>query len=412
MRATRKEDGFALITALVLLTVMIGLGLGLLFLTDSQQKAASKEQASESAFTVAEAALNAQIGQLSREWPAESKLALPERCTAANAGVSGCPSAKSLEVGYPGSGSSSCPAGTPKDAWGSPLSNGWTTYVRNAVGTPNQLFDSAAEALPGTARWAQSGNVWVRSVGIVQCRMVVLVALIAPQIVSLPFPQDAIAGNWFETSNNGNKLMVNTKGEASESGGVGMRCIGKTPCEEFREGQVQPYTKVPAPPEHTYTPAELETLKNRAKANSPSTYFPIGKCPSSLAELTGSPVYVEGPCNLSFTSNGVANSAEKLGFLVIVNGTFELDGNTEFFGTIYAVNAQNSSGVVVTLHGHSRLTGSIVVDGAGGLSFGSSGGKNEEYENFVYNDSGVEGLKTFAGASATRNSFRILPNNQ
>ncbi|HEY4428820.1 MAG TPA: PilX N-terminal domain-containing pilus assembly protein [Solirubrobacteraceae bacterium] len=415
MRAARRDDGFALVTALILMTVIIGLGLSLLFLTDNQQKASSKEQAGESAFTVAEAALNAQIGQLSREWPSNAGLALPERCTPATSATRGCPSSESLKVGYPNSGSSSCPAGTPKDAWGSPLSNGWTTYVRNAVG-PNQLFDSTAENGPEVARWAPlKGNLWVRSVGVVQCRMVVLVALIAPQVVTLPFPSVAIAGNWFSTSNNGNKIIINTKGTASESGGVGMRCSGKTPaeCEKFREGQVQPYTKVAAPPEQTYSASELATLKAKAKANSPSTYFPVGTCPTSLAELSGSPVYVEGPCTLSFTGNGVANSATKLGFLAIINGTFELNGNTEFFGSVYAADAQKSSGVVVELHGKAKLVGNIIVDGLGGISFGSSGGNGgEESENFIYNAEGGERLESFAGASATRNSFRILPNSQ
>ena len=66
MRTARNDDGFALVTAIAVLTVILGLGLGLAFLTDSQQKAAGRSQASEAAFKVAEAALNTQIGQLSR----------------------------------------------------------------------------------------------------------------------------------------------------------------------------------------------------------------------------------------------------------------------------------------------------------------------------------------------------------
>ena len=55
MRRARDDEGFALVTSIIILTVMIGLGMGLLFLTDSQQKASAREQASESAFNVAEA---------------------------------------------------------------------------------------------------------------------------------------------------------------------------------------------------------------------------------------------------------------------------------------------------------------------------------------------------------------------
>ena len=39
MRRARDDEGFALVTSIIILTVMIGLGMGLLFLTDSQQKA-------------------------------------------------------------------------------------------------------------------------------------------------------------------------------------------------------------------------------------------------------------------------------------------------------------------------------------------------------------------------------------
>ncbi len=69
MRRTPNEEGFAVVSAIVLLTVIMALGLGLLLFTDTQQKASAREQASEAAFNVAEAALNAQVGQLSRKWP-------------------------------------------------------------------------------------------------------------------------------------------------------------------------------------------------------------------------------------------------------------------------------------------------------------------------------------------------------
>jgi Tfp pilus assembly protein PilX len=405
MRHARDNDGFALVTAIILLSVMMGLGLGLLLLTDNQQKASAREQASESAFNVAEAALNAQIGQLSRSWPGEAGLKYESRCTeATSTTTNGCPTPGSLSAGYPSS-STTCPAGAQKDAWGSALTNEWTTYVRNDVGE-SPLFNSTTENLPTTSTWAESGKVWVRSVGVVQCRVVVLVALVSPQFVSVPFPSSAVSGNWFETSNNGNKIIVNTKGKSSQAGGVSMRCNGRTAenCKEYREGQVSPdTTNVAANPSVTLSTAQLEILKSAAKAA--GTYFPTGKCPGSFEETKGNPAYVEGPCELSY-NGGSGNSEKSPGFLVLVNGTFRLNGNAEFFGSIYAVNAQASSGVVVEAHGNSGITGGIDVDGNGGISFGSS------KENFVYNNSASEELKGFAGAAATRNSFRVLPISQ
>ena len=415
MRRARDDEGFALVTSIIILTVMIGLGMGLLFLTDSQQKASAREQASESAFNVAEAALNAQIGQLSHSWPAGE---FPSSCTASSSTESnGCPGVKDLEVGYPKGASPRCPAANPRDAWGSSLTNEWTTYVRDdgAPGAPaTQLFNSSTEqtALPYDAN--KDLKLFVRSVGVVQCRVVVLVALASGQLVTVPFPISAIAANWFETSNEGNKVVVNTKGNASQAGGVSMRCSGFTgtevqieeKCKKWDKlhGQVNPdTTHVAGDPSVTLTASQLEGIKAEAKSN--KTYFAAGTCPGSLAELKGKPTYVEGPCELSYTG-GTGNSEKEPGFLVLINGTLRLNGNAEFFGTVYAANAQSSPGVVVEVHGNAAVVGSIVVDGNGGISFGSS------HENFTYNPAAAKELTSFVGASATRNSFRVLPVSQ
>jgi type II secretory pathway pseudopilin PulG len=417
MRAARSENGFALVTAIVLLTVILALGLGLLFLTESQQKASSREQASETSFNVSEAALSAQVGQLSRSWPGNTKLEYPTSCTAATTtATNGCPTSQSLSAAYPNTGSASCPAGTPKDAWGSPLSSGWTTYVRDngPVGAPTQLFDSTAEKSLQPYDANGDEKVFVRSVGVVQCRIVVLVALASAQYVAVPFPQAAVAGNWFETDNNGKKLIIDTQGGASQPGGVSMRCSGLTlaECEKYPAGKEQivpDTTKVSATPTPTMTQVELEGQRSAAESSAPPAYFKTGTCPASLAELSGKPAYVEGPCNLSFTG-GTGNSSAKPGFLVLANGTLKLNGNAEFFGTVYAVNEQASSGVVVEVHGNAQLKGTIIVDGNGGLSFGSSGGQSNG--NVMYDPTAANGVRTLAGASATRNSFRVLPVGQ
>jgi hypothetical protein len=84
----------------------------------------------------------------------------------------------------------------------------------------------------------------VRSVGVVQCHPVAIVSLVTRQRVALNFPEDVIAGNWFKTTNNGNKVIVNRKGKAAEAGQVSMRCeaphtraSGK--CEEYDASKEQ-----------------------------------------------------------------------------------------------------------------------------------------------------------------------------
>ena len=49
-----------------------------------------------------------------------------------------------------------------------------------------------------------------------------------------------------------------------------------------------------------------------------------------------------------------------------------LNGGAEFYGIIYHANLDNSSDELITLTGNVSVFGSIVIDGPGGLSAGSS----------------------------------------
>ncbi len=413
----RSEQGVALIAALLVLTVISAVALALLLLTNNQQKASLREQASESAFNVAEAALNAQTGQLNRSWPASEGQALPDeknklvRCIeATSTATNRCPSSASLAAAYPNISPAPCAAGTPKDKWGSALTNEWTTYVRDDAEGTGALFNSTAEKTqPG---WDANGDgkLWVVSTGVVQCRLVKLVTLVSRQSIAVAFPKNVVVADWFETTNKGKKVIIDTKGESSQSTNVSLRCSPAPPegkaCATYQKekGQVSPGEVVEN--ETGTSPAlptiVLESLQKQAEAN--GTYYPTGTCPTGMP--SGTPVYVEGPCNVEGGSNEVANSKEKPGFLVIANGTFSMGGTSIFYGTIYAVNKQNSNKAIVSLQGNAEIVGSIAVDGSGGASLGSSS------TNVVYDGKAVEELKAYAGAAATRNSFRILPSNE
>jgi Tfp pilus assembly protein PilX len=414
MRQGRGEQGFALISAIILLTVILGLGMGLLLLTDTEQKASGREQASEAAFNIAEAALNAQVGQVSRAWPGQKSEAYPDtpsngtiRCTAATSTeTNGCPSVGSLSAGYP-TASSSCSAATPKDAWGSPLTNSWTTYVREDAASSSYFNSTVEQGKPG---WDanEANKLWIRSVGVAQCRVVTLVTLVSRQLVPLSFPHDALSGNWFKVTNEGKKVIVNTAGEppVSQPGEISMRCEGVTECEVWNKEkeQVSPNTtKAPANPATTLSESQMAGMKALAQASGTLHTAAKGNCPTSMAELSGLPAYVEG-CGALKLTVGVANSAAKPGFLVLADGTLEMLGNAEFYGIIYARNPTNSSGAIVVLSGTGKVVGGINVDGKGGIELGSSGAPN-----LVYDPTALNEIKTYAGATPTRNTFRVLP---
>jgi hypothetical protein len=52
------------------------------------------------------------------------------------------------------------------------------------------------------------------------------------------------------------------------------------------------------------------------------------------------------------------------------------------------------------------VRGAINVDGSGGIEFGSS------KANLIYEPQAIYELKTYAGATQTRDTFRVLPSNQ
>jgi Tfp pilus assembly protein PilX len=401
------QDGFALITAIMILVVLIGLGLGLVMFTNNQQRAATTEQSRESAFSLAEAALNAQVFQLARQWPTEKSPA-PTSCTeATGTSTNACPDPGSLNTaaGYPAAGS--C-AGT--EAWGSALTNRWTTYVRSDTST-SQLFNSGV-ARTNPAYDNGDRSVWVRAVGVSRCKSVAVISKVSEQLIPLPFPKSVLTANGFATATSGSKLVINTLGTAKEPAPVSVRCQSplttttKPSCKEYSKGtQVSPDTTTVCTTcsSSILTGTQLESLKSQAQVN--GTYFKAGTCPASMSALTGAVTYVEGACTLSFTG-GEANSKASPGFLVLYNGTLSIGGNAVFYGGVYAVNAQKSSKEVVVSQGTGGVVGTIAVDGLGTVKLGASA------PNLVYDPTALNGLKTYGGAAPTPNTFRVLPSGQ
>lgn len=278
-----------------------------------------------------------------------------------------------------------------------------------ASGTGTQQLFGSGEKTLANFDTSGSGFVWVRAVGVVNCQTAIVISKVTRLLVPLPFPQDVLDANGFEMSNNGNKVLLNTQGTAAQGSGVSVRCTGipggkglGTACTSYsKAAQVSPDTvaATPASPAVTLTATQLLGVKAVAKAN--NTYFAAGSCPTS-AQLTGTPVYVEGPCAVS----GPGNSAALPGYTVVVNGTFDLGGNASFYGVVYAVNAQAATGDVVTIHGNGHIYGGVTVDGTGTVGIGSS------QESLTFDTGGFGSMVVSGGAEPVPNSFRQLPTSQ
>ncbi|HWD76677.1 MAG TPA: pilus assembly PilX N-terminal domain-containing protein [Solirubrobacteraceae bacterium] len=456
MTKLRNEQGSALMMALMITIVALGIGTALLATSVAQQRAAGNQQSSETAYSLAEAALNAQVFELSQQWPTSGDAPRPSgspgygypmSCNAASNGTSYCPAANDLSSYTPGS--QTCPAGTQGDAWSSSSSvtNGWTTYVRDAgvTGSSSQsLFTSTGTtgeegALAYDA--SASGSVWVRAVGIVNCHIAVLVTKVSDQIVSLNFPKFVLDANSFSVSDNGQKDIVNVQDTNGNTSQISLRCTGSTygngaqppnpTCAGLQNpSQVQPAPSYASPPAASPTLNATQLLAVKKLAIQKGTYIPASVACSSItaAQLQGSTVYIEGNAScygnggISIPSNPQINAPPLApGLLVLVNGTISFTGSATFYGVIYAPNTGAYTGDVVTLGGTSTVIGGVNVDGNAALNVGSSGNgavnctdtsDSQKCGDLEYNAAAFSGLSGFDGAASAPNMFRQLPNNQ
>ncbi len=394
-------DGFALVPAIIVLFITMTAGLAFMQYGDVQQRQAGKSRIRESSLHLAEAALSAQAFQLARVW-AGASTPYPTECTPASASTTPCPDPPGLAGGYDGTdyGASACPAGTPAVPW--------VTTVRDNGGGSQQYYDRAVVDLQPTAdvsgatNGGPDGEVWVRATGVARCRVQTIVARVAQRTVPLPFPRNVVTANWFATNNSGNKIIVDTKGNASQPAAVSVRCTGLTDleCLNQRAGQLSPPLIAMRDTSAVKTATDAQMQGFRAQAQALGTYVPAGTCPGSA---TGALVFVEDATGCNWNPPG-GNSAAAPGFLVIAKGGVTFGANSRFHGIVYAANLSNVAypTPVIRLQGTASIYGALIADGPGGVVAGAS------KANIVYDPRGFDQIKAIAGAVVVKNSWRVL----
>jgi Tfp pilus assembly protein PilX len=399
----REETGLALVQTLMLTLLMVALGIVLIMQVQGQQRQSFQERTRESSFNLAEAALNGQVAQLARLWPTTSSAGVAS-CDASSTSTA-CPTASTLANAYNGGD------------YGSTLANAWTTSVRdNASG---ERYWTTAVTSRATYDANADGSVWVRSTATVQGNRVSIVGLAARQLAVIEFPNNVVTANWFETTNQGHKVIVDTLGSyaeppsvrpgpAAEPATLAVRCANLTQAQclnyDPSKGQVQPDTSTVDTGASTsaVSASQLQAMERQAAAA--GTLYTT--CPpGSVTSVNGAPVVVKTATPCSVSVNGSGNSGASPGVLVIENGTLSLGGNATFYGLVYMVNQQGSSGAVVSLGGNSSIQGIVAVDGNGGISAGSS------KTNLIYDSRATSLVRGDAGATLDKSSFRVLPQN-
>ena len=401
------ERGSAIVLAIVLMTMMAGVGLAAYSVVDTQQGAAMKERQRESSFNLAEAALNSQSFVLSRRWagaPTSFGSATPT-CTSASSPALYCPDPAQLAAAY----------NSPDYAVGST----WrTTVYDDTAGDPDEVgggespfYDAnviEATAEP-TAHWDANGNrrVWVKSETTVRGRTRVLVALVQVQENVEFLPKRVILAGQFELTPNGNGVYIQTNPDATSEHPVTLRCNLSSPdCSEMTADKKNPQLDPPGAIEGQQFVGQdaieddvKDRLKERAIADG---HFYDGVCPTQ-EQLSGKVVWVQGCAEGKYTSNWTWNADGNSGMLIWADGYLELGGRSDFWGIVYHLNNENSSDdELLRLRGGLTLHGGAFVDGPGGIDVGSN------RVNITYDERAFVGIASYGSAAIVQNSWRDI----
>jgi hypothetical protein len=286
----------------------------------------------------------------------------------------------------------------------------WTIWVRDNGSPTATDYDSSTDAQPNYDANGD-GRLWVRADAVAKGRTRSIVGLMQREKLGQSVAQNVITAGHFYTSNSGNKVVVDTQGNSATGSQVVVRCTpgpeepyARSECTGYDNDQSRTQVSpdrvhsVPETP-NAMTDAQVESFK--ADAVGYGTYYT--SCPQSLI---GKVVFIEPPEDTTVNCGGyndAYNSAASPGTLIITNGTLELSGNkTIYYGFVYMLNRQQSSGDVFTVHANATVQGGVAVDGNGAVRTGS------DKVNIIFDGQAFLELETHGMAGLVQNSWREL----
>lgn len=421
----RSEDGIAIVVAMILMTLMLSFGVAAIALTDAQTKLTGNQRQRETSFNIAEAALNAQVTQLSDHWIAQN-----------GSGVGAVPSFT------PCPGGNYCPDGTeltslvPSGDTRQSATNTvqWTTKVFDNTGGLETYYNDALATTQCGCDANGDGKVWVRAQATVRGRTRTIVSLIQQQMQAESAPHAAIIAGALSISNNGAKELID-----AGAGVLAVRCSvpddgtkedPQSPClgqplgqgstkdtsswNQLLSQQISGFAGAQQdyPAQSVFTQDQINRFIDTAKAQ--KTYYT--GCPSTL---TGKLVVIDTIGDCSYQGNGTDtyNTEEDPGFLIMLRSgsSLSLSGSRTYFGIVYHANmgappalnsAPQSSGTLISVQGNARIRGGVIIDGPGRIQVGSSG--NNPQVNVEFDDHGYDAVQSFAGAGIIQNSWREI----
>ena len=430
MPTRKQEDGWILITSIVLMTLMLLIALASMSIVDTQQKRTGDQRQRESSLNLAEGVLYAQGFQLARHWPGTLATSVPNDCSSATAGTY-CPVAAQVQQNSDNIDTRTATTWTSavRDNGGNLAAAFQSTYMNAAQSGTNAAGQAYTCAAP--CRWDANGDrkLWVVSTSIVRGKQRSVVATLKLEKLAESTPRAAVTAGGINTVNNGNQVKIYAVGS-----NVVVRCNPSQSQCVTDQGGISPAAVQGTPP-NMMTPLQLERFKQRAISD--GTYYngcsAIKTNGSGDFDLAGAVVFVDNcdargasakgslamstcvdtlPPKPAGGGNGLAapciNTKAVPGLLIWHCGGLQLtgNGNGTFIGIMYFVNNsdgtctsptgtigsnppdcsgnKNSVNNVFTSSGGFGVWGAVSIDGNGCLYAGSNG-MQVQYDYNVFN---------------------------
>lgn len=356
MNRTSDEGGWALVTAVSSLALMLVIGFTSLSVADINSKQTRQQRERESSLTLAEGVVLAQSFVLGRQWPGPTRAAFPASCSSASATKGQCPNRETLAA-----------AGSTNP--GAALFRGtdfrenvtWTTRVRDNYGALATGYSSESASLPLTgalgtcaAPCSRDFNddkaMWVQGRSVVRGRARNVVALMKLEQLNEAVPVTGLTAGALKITTNTNSPLIDATGsEVTVRCAIDVQLNNQALCTDFRGGQVTPLpttTKSPA----TMSPQQIERFRERAIID--GTYH--AGCPSTLVgrvvfveNCQDSPNYASTWATACTPPVGLSpkclNTIHTPGVLIVRCGALRLTDTWTYVGLVYFVNGSDGS---------------------------------------------------------------------
>jgi len=405
----KDERGFAMVTAIVLMALMFGLGLVALNATEKNSNRTREQRVRESSLALDEGVLYAQSLVLATKW-ANALNPYPATCTSGGTASDKCPSAATL------AGSANANFANVDQ-----LNNSsWKTKVRDNGGALTNAYDPLQAdlaqttagkgtcAAPCTYDFNGDNEIWVQAQSTVRGKKRNVVARMRLEQIVENVPETGVTAGALSVTNNGSHggtPIIDATGAT-----VLVRCadITTTSCVDAKAGQIVPTPQAASVP-NLMTAKQLARFKQRAITD--GRYY--AGCPTKNAankyDFSGDVVWIEGcasPPNLTnqvqtvdcAPPSGMAtkctNVEDEPGLVIWHCGRADMAGGYTHRGILYMVNdsdgtcpaglgargdgkcvGQNVDETrdVLTTSGGFAVWGALAVDGAGCMKIGSNG---------------------------------------